>query len=100
MVNERGHSLLFGPFLHPTFINRNLFIVINQSATQAKVHFGDKCNRIPQRTKDKLLSLQQINKRASGGKQYWVDGLKAHGVYEDPGKGLRFRPLELGSGGF
>ena len=79
----------------------NLFQFNQSSTKKAKVHFRDKCNQIPQTTKEKLLSLQQSNKRASGGKQYWVDGLKAHGVYEDlAGNGLRFRPLELGSGGF
>jgi hypothetical protein len=65
-----------------------------------KDHFADKCSQIPADIKEKLLSLQQSNKRAAAGKLYWVDGLKVHGVHEDENRGLRFRQLQLGEGGF
>eukprot|EP00539_Tryblionella_compressa_P001847 CAMPEP_0178738914 /NCGR_PEP_ID=MMETSP0744-20121128/3774_1 /TAXON_ID=913974 /ORGANISM="Nitzschia punctata, Strain CCMP561" /LENGTH=66 /DNA_ID=CAMNT_0020391579 /DNA_START=517 /DNA_END=717 /DNA_ORIENTATION=- len=65
----------------------------------SKTHFSEKCIQTPIVVKEKLTALQKSNKRASGGKHYWVDGLKVHGIYED-GKGLRFRPLQSGQGGF
>jgi hypothetical protein len=82
------------------YYSRTLEGVYQVAQNMAKVHFsGNKCAQIPVATKERLLSLQQNNKRASGGKQYWVDGLRVHGVYED-GKGLRFRHLAVGEGGF
>jgi hypothetical protein len=42
-------------------------------------------------TKKRLAEMQLVNKRASGGKEYWVYGLEQLGVYEDRGI-LRFRP--------
>jgi hypothetical protein len=60
----------------------------------AKVHFGqDKCPMIPTNIKQSLLELQRENRKASGGKDYWVHCLEAVGVYED-GDLLRFKPLD------
>jgi hypothetical protein len=60
----------------------------------AKVHFGDgKCRMIPETTKNRLLELQTVNRKASGGKDYWVHCLEILGVYED-GEILRFKPLD------
>ena len=42
-------------------------------------------------TKKRLAEMQLVNKRASGGKEYWVYGLEQLGVYEERGI-LRFRP--------
>jgi 3-dehydroquinate dehydratase len=82
------------------YYSRTLSGVYQVSQNMAKVHFfGNKCTQMPDATKEQLLALQRTNKRASGGKEYWVDGLKVHGVYED-GKALRFRTLENGSRGF
>jgi hypothetical protein len=82
------------------YYSRTLSGVYQVAQNMAKVHyFGNKCNQMPASTKEQLVVLQRTNKRASGGKEYWVDGLKVHGVYED-GKALRFRPLETGSRGF
>jgi hypothetical protein len=83
------------------YYSRTLEGVYQVAQNMAKVHFNEKCSQMPALIKKQLLSLQKTNKRASGGKQYWVDGLRAHGVYEaEDGKGLRFRHLEYGSGGF
>jgi hypothetical protein len=82
------------------YYSRTLAGVYQVAQNMAKVHyFGNKCTQIPASTKEQLIALQRTNKRASGGKEYWVDGLKVHGVYED-GKALRFRPLDTGSRGF
>lgn len=82
------------------YYSRTLAGVYQVAQNMAKVHyFGNKCNQMPTATKQQLEALQRTNKRASGGKEYWIDGLKVHGVYED-GKALRFRPLESGSRGF
>lgn len=82
------------------YYSRTLAGVYQVAQNMAKVHyFGNKCNQMPAAIKEQLLALQRTNKRASGGKEYWIDGLKVHGVYED-GKALRFRPLDTGSRGF
>jgi len=59
----------------------------------SKVHLCSSCPNIPESTKARLAQMQLVNKRASGGKEYWVYGLDQLGVYED-GKILRFRPEE------
>ena len=60
----------------------------------AKVHFGQgMCRRIPEPTRNRLAELQLANRKASGGKDYWVHCLEAVGVYED-GEVLRYRSLE------
>jgi hypothetical protein len=64
-----------------------------------KAHFQQKCSQIPEEMRSRLISLQQSCKRASSGKQFWVEGLRVHGVYED-GRGLRFCQLRPGGGGF
>jgi hypothetical protein len=48
---------------------------------------------IPETTKNRLLELQTVNRKASGGKDYWVHCLEILGVYED-GEILRFKPLD------
>jgi len=58
----------------------------------SKVHLQDTCQSIPDETKLRLRELQQINKRTSGRKEYWLYGLNELGVYQDRGI-LRFRPL-------
>jgi hypothetical protein len=56
-----------------------------------KVHFAVKCRRIPENIKLRLQRLHAGSRRATGGKEYWIDCLTAQGVYED-GQMLRFRP--------
>ena len=55
----------------------------------AKTHFPDKCRRIPLHIKARLVDLQRANKKAGGGKEYWIHCLKSCGVYDD-GNVLRF----------
>jgi hypothetical protein len=58
----------------------------------SKVHLCDRCHKIPEDLKKKLTVLQKACKgnRASGGKEYWAEGLRVLGVYEDNGI-LRFK---------
>jgi hypothetical protein len=58
----------------------------------SKVHLCKACPNIPEDVKARLCELQQVNRRTSGGREYWLYGLKELGVYEE-GNMLRFRPL-------
>ncbi len=55
----------------------------------SKLHFLKACTLIPENTKNQLKSLQSVSSRASGGKEYWAEGLRVLGIVEDGGM-LRF----------
>ena len=56
----------------------------------AKQHFCRTCQRIPEDTREKLHYILGINRRASGGKEYWSQGLHVLRAYED-GNIMRFK---------
>jgi hypothetical protein len=56
----------------------------------SKVHLIKRCHRVPPEVQSKLNSFRGDNQRASGGKDYWADGIRALGVYEI-GRCLRFK---------
>ena len=56
----------------------------------SKLHFCRTCKLIPTDTQQRLDHLQRVNRRASGGKEYWAEGVRVLGVYED-GHVMRFR---------
>lgn len=58
----------------------------------SKVHLIKRCHRVPPEVQSKLNSFRGENQRASGGKDYWADGIRALGVYEI-GRCLRFKPV-------
>jgi hypothetical protein len=58
----------------------------------AKLHFTKKCHMIPEDTQHQLIKLQKKTNRASGGKEYWAEGIRVLGVYEDDNGVMRFRP--------
>lgn len=66
--------------------------VYQVSQNMTKVHLSHRCHRVPEDIKTKLKSYQKANIRASGGKQYWSDAVRALNVYEE-GRVLRFRSL-------
>ena len=55
----------------------------------SKLHFLKACTQIPDSTKNQLKSLQSVSSRASGGKEYWAEGMRVLGIVEDKGI-LRF----------
>lgn len=57
----------------------------------AKLHFLKSCTLIPEDSRNKLKSLQSASSRASGGKEYWAEGLRVLGVIEDERGFLKFR---------
>lgn len=63
--------------------------VYQVAQNMSKVHILGCCSQVPDHVKRKLLELKQVNQRASGGKDYWGDGLRALGIYED-GRCMRF----------
>jgi hypothetical protein len=65
--------------------------VYQVAQNMSKVHILGRCSQVPDHVKRKLLELKQVNQRASGGKDYWGDGLRALGIYED-GRCMRFQP--------
>jgi hypothetical protein len=56
----------------------------------SKVHLCENCYRIPPDIHRRLLVLKNNCRRASGGKEYWAQGIRAIGVYED-GRVLRMK---------
>ena len=56
----------------------------------SKLHFCRTCKLIPKDTQQRLDHLQRVNRRAAGGKEYWAEGVRVLGVYED-GHVMRFR---------
>ncbi len=56
----------------------------------SKLHFCRTCKLIPKDLQQHLDHLQKVNRRAGGGKEYWAEGLRVLGVYED-GNTMRFR---------
>lgn len=57
----------------------------------SKLHLCKTCHKIPEDTQRMLIKLQKVNNRASGGKEYWAEGLRVLGICED-GNILRFQP--------
>ena len=60
-------------------------------------HLCQACQHIPIQLKTELRKLRVRRDNASGGKQYWADGCRALGIYED-GTCLRLekKPQEEG----
>ncbi|KAG7373090.1 hypothetical protein IV203_033814 [Nitzschia inconspicua] len=56
-----------------------------------KVHLAERCYRIPDDIRRNLVALRNDSRRASSGKAYWSDRIRALGVYEE-GKILKYRP--------
>lgn len=55
-----------------------------------KVHLAERCYRIPDVIRRELVVLRNDSRRASSGKAYWSDRIRALGVYEE-GKILKYR---------
>jgi hypothetical protein len=64
--------------------------VYQVAQNMSKVHILGRCSQAPDHIKRKLLELKQVKQRASGGKNYWGEGLRALGIYED-GRCMRFQ---------
>ena len=56
----------------------------------AVCHLADQCQHVPTETKEKLIQLRERKSSAGGGKNYWADGIRVLGVFEDA-NGLRFQ---------
>jgi hypothetical protein len=55
-----------------------------------KVHLAERCYRIPDDVRRNLIALRNDSRRASSGKAYWADRIRALGVYEE-GNILKYR---------
>ncbi|KAL3925811.1 MAG: hypothetical protein SGILL_000159 [Bacillariaceae sp.] len=62
-----------------------------------KLHFLKSCSLIPPSTKSQLQALQSLTTRASGGKEYWAEGLRVLGVVEDVRGFLKFQDRKSSS---
>jgi hypothetical protein len=49
---------------------------------------------IPESTRNQLKALQSASSRASGGKEYWAEGLRVLGIVEESRGFLRFQTKE------
>jgi len=71
------------------YYSRTIDGVYQVAQNMSKLHFLKACTLIPENTKNQLKSLQSVSSRASGGKEYWAEGLRVLGIVEDGGM-LRF----------
>jgi hypothetical protein len=62
----------------------------------SKLHLCKNCTQVPEEIKRKLAKLQTSHTRASGGKEYWSEGLRVLGVVEVGGI-LKFKPQVMPS---
>jgi hypothetical protein len=68
------------------------FFNAQTAQNMAHVHFAERCKTIPNDLRLRLQRLYGSSRRATAGKDYWEECLRAQGVYED-GQMLRFKPL-------
>ncbi|KAG7348232.1 hypothetical protein IV203_016937 [Nitzschia inconspicua] len=73
------------------YYSRTIDGVYQVAQNMSKLHFLKSCNYIPESTKTQLKSLQSQSSRASGGKEYWAEGLRVLGVVEDTRGFLKFQ---------
>jgi hypothetical protein len=52
---------------------------------------------IPESTRNQLRTFQCLSSRASGGKDYWAEGLRVLGVVEDERGFLKFESKKRGT---
>lgn len=71
------------------YYSRTIDGVYQVAQNMSKLHFLKACKMIPESTKSQLKSLQSVSSRASGGKEYWAEGLRVLGIVEEGGM-LRF----------
>jgi hypothetical protein len=71
------------------YFSRTIDGVYQVSQNMSKIHFLQACTLVPEHTKNQLKSLQSVSSRASGGKEYWAEGLRVLGIVEEGGM-LRF----------
>lgn len=71
------------------YYSRTIDGVYQVAQNMSKLHFLKACTLIPESTKNQLRSLQSVSSRASGGKEYWAEGLRVLGIVEKEGM-LRF----------
>eukprot|EP00536_Pseudo-nitzschia_multiseries_P014022 jgi/Psemu1/213554/e_gw1.648.3.1 len=71
------------------YYSRTIDGVYQVAQNMSKLHFMKACTLIPENTKSQLISLQSVSSRASGGKEYWAEGLRVLGLVEVGGV-LRF----------
>lgn len=63
--------------------------VYQASQNMASAHLCDLCQFIPDEIRHQLIKLRDRKSSAGGGKNYWGEGVRVLGVYEDY-HGLRF----------
>jgi len=73
------------------YYSRTIDGVYQVAQNMSKLHFLKSCTLIPESTKNHLKSLQGVSSRASGGKEYWAEGLRVLGVVEDERGFLKFQ---------
>ena len=71
------------------FYSKTIDGIYQVAQNMSKVHLCERCHRVPDDVKQRLQKLRTANSRASGGKEYWSEGIRALGVYSD-GEMLRF----------
>jgi hypothetical protein len=64
----------------------------------SKLHLCKQCHKVPVQIQNRLVELQTSHTRASGGKEYWAEGLRVLGVIEQDGM-LKFKPQQQSQAG-
>ena len=98
-VGIRCRHCARAPVLHRSrrfaYYSKSMDGLYQVAQNMSKEHFVTTCQFIPPIEQHRLAALQQGNRRAAGGKEYWRQALRVLGVYED-GPLMRFRDSALG----
>lgn len=65
------------------YYSQTIDVIYQIAQNISNIHLCEKCYRVPQDLRCKLLLLRSEGRRAAGGKKYWSDRLRSMGVYED-----------------
>jgi hypothetical protein len=74
-LRARGRGAVYYP--------AKLYGIYQAAQNMAGSHLCQSCQHIPLSLKNELKKLRERRDNASGGKQYWADGCRALGLYED-----------------
>lgn len=75
----------------------SMLLILITLSIHCSSHLCQACQHIPAHIKMELRKLRVRRDNASGGKQYWADGCRALGIYED-GTCLRLEKKSQESG--
>jgi hypothetical protein len=91
-----AHLPVAGRTRGAVYFSQTIDGIYQVAQNMSKVHLSQRCHRVPEDIQRRLQRLRGVKTRGSGGKQYWADGVRALGIYEN-GRSLCFTPTGPGA---